>query len=99
MEPVSAIGLGASVIGTIDVITRSINALRKLQQRWKSTDMTIGLLLGQLSTLKAALDQISNWITQSLEGVPENYQMVIDLEASLDSCNILVSIMASYISD
>ncbi|KAK4690330.1 hypothetical protein P7C71_g6437, partial [Lecanoromycetidae sp. Uapishka_2] len=98
-DPVTAIGLGASVIGTIDVVTRTISGLRKLQQRWKSADMTVSLLLGQLSTLKAALDQISSWISNSLDGVPENYQMVIDLEMSLDSCNILVSVMDTYVSE
>lgn len=61
--------------------------------------MIVGALLGQLSTLKAALDQIRQWVQRSLAGVPENYQMAMDLEASLDSCKVLVSIMDSYISE
>ena len=60
MEPISAIGLGASVIGTLDIVTRTTSALRQLQQRWKSADMTVSLLVAELTTLKAVLNQISD---------------------------------------
>jgi len=99
MEPVSAIALGASVIGIFDVVTRTISALRKLQQRWISANMTVGALLGQLSTLKAALGQIAKWIETSLVDSIQHHQLVIDLGASLDSCSILVSVMDGYLSE
>jgi len=98
MEPISAIGLGASVISTIDVVTRTISALRRLQQIWKSADMTVGAFLGQLSTLNAALGQIANWIEQSLAGAIQYHQLVMDLETSLDSCSSLIAVMDGYLS-
>ena len=99
MDPVSAIGIGAPIIGTIDVVIRTISALRKLQERWKATDRTIISLLGQLGTLKAALLQISDWVSHSFEGKFQHHQLVMALEASIESCQLLLSIMDSLRAD
>ncbi len=99
MDPVSVIGLGASIVGIIDVVTRTLTSLRQLQQRWKKADLTVGLLVSQLTTLKAALNQISDWVNQRLEGAIQHHQLVIDLESSMESCNMLVSLMDGSISE
>lgn len=89
MDPVSAIGLAGSIVGIIDVAARSISALRALQQRWKTADLTISLLISQLTTLRAALNQIKEWISTSLNA-NYHYQLVMDLGASLESCESLL---------
>ena len=89
MDPVSAIGLAGSIVGIIDVAARSISALRALQQRWKVADLTISLLISQLTTLRAALNQIKEWISTSLDA-SYHYQLVMDLGASLESCETLL---------
>ena len=99
MDPVSIIGLGAAVIGTTDVVTRAIASLRRLQQQWKSADMTVGLLVSQLTALKAALSQISCWIDQSFEGEIQYHQLVMDLQLSVQSCTFLVSLMDGRLSE
>ena len=89
MDPVSAVGLAGSIVGIVDVAARSISALRALQQRWKVADLTISLLISQLTTLKAALTQIKDWISTSLNA-NYHYQLVMDLGASLESCETLL---------
>ncbi len=89
MDPVSVIGLVGSIVGIIDVSTRAISALRALQQRWKIADLKISLLISQLTTLKAALSQIEEWISTSLN-VTQHYQLILDLESSLESCETLL---------
>ena len=89
MDPISALGLAGSVVGLIDVAARSINALRALQRRWKAADLTINLLISQLTTLRAALNQIEEWITAS-PNANQHYQLIIDLGATLESCEILL---------
>jgi hypothetical protein len=98
MEPLSILGLGTSIVQTIDVIARTISALRGLQRRWKSTDMTISQLIGLLNTLKAALNQISGWVSGSLEDTPQYYRLVMDLLAATESCNVLISFLDDYVS-
>ena len=61
--------------------------------------MTVNSLLGQLSTLKTALLQISDWVSRSLEGKVQHHQMVMNLEASIESCQLLVSIMDSLLAE
>ncbi|MCJ1265924.1 hypothetical protein MMC22_005806 [Lobaria immixta] len=58
-----AIGLAGSVASIVDILAKSVNFLLNLQTKYKQADLTVSLLIGQLSTLKAALNQISEWIT------------------------------------
>lgn len=97
MDPVSAIGLASSLLGIIDVAARSISALRALQQRWKVADLTISLVISQLTTLKAALNQIKEWISTSLNSI-QHYQLVMDLGASLESCETLLHFIDGQLS-
>jgi hypothetical protein len=88
MDPVSAIGLTAAVISSIDACTRGFTPLLSLQSRYQQTDLTIRILLTQLSTLKAALVQISEWIHKIHDAFP--YDHVLDLHISLDGSKFLV---------
>lgn len=89
MDAVSAIGLAGSIVGIIEVAARTVSTLRALQQRWKTADLTISLLISQMTTLKAALSQIEDWISTSLSLI-QHHQLVMDLEASLESCETLL---------
>lgn len=98
MEVIASIGFATSIIQTTDVVARTINTLRKLQVRWKSTDLMVAQLIGHLATLKAALNQISNWVSGNVGKCPQNHQLTIDLEASIQSCHTLVSFMEDFLS-
>jgi hypothetical protein len=87
------------VVGIVDVISRTIKSLQALRERWETADLTITLLIAQLSTLKAALNQVAKWISSSLAGVPQHHQLIIDLDLSLSSCNALISLMDRRISE
>lgn len=64
-----------------------------LQARYKRANLTLSLLIGQLSTLKAALNHISEWIDESLDTIPAQQQLVIDLTTSLKCCKVLILTM------
>ena len=55
--------------------------------------MTVSLLVAQLTTLKAALNQISDWVSQRLKSEVQHHQLVMDLESSMQSCNLFASLM------
>ena len=98
MDPLSAVGLVGSIISIVDVVTRSISSLRTLHGRWKSADLTVSLLIGQLTTLKAALDQISQWMSSNLNSSSQHHQLTIDMTSSLQSCEALISFLNDHIS-
>jgi len=98
MEPLSIVGAVSSIVTIVEVATRCISSLRALQQRWTGADWTVNLLVGQLVTLKAALDQIREWSAENLSTEPQHHQLVMDLDTSLESCRILISVIDSHVS-
>lgn len=98
MEPVSAVGLSASLISCVKIITSSINSLLALQTKFRQADLTVQLLLGQLSTLRAALNEICQWINVSLIDVPQHEQLALDLTTSIEGCNVLLLILSDRIA-
>ena len=92
------IGLAGSVLGIVNVITKSIKILRKLQLQWQGADWTISSLLGQLSTLKLALTEITNWISLDLAADAQHHQLADGLCTSLDCCRTLTSFLDAHIS-
>ena len=98
MEALSILGTTSSIISILDVASRCIKSLRAFKQHWDDADMTINLLVGQISTLKAALEQISNWMSTSVNAAPQHHQLLIHLEQSLYSCRILISFTNDHTS-
>ena len=90
MDPVTATSLAGSVVSIVDVLARSVSFLANLQTKYKRADLTVSLLIGQLSTLRAALNQISEWITSNLAALHLNEQLVSDLTISINGCEFLV---------
>ncbi|MCJ1314931.1 hypothetical protein MMC15_000245 [Xylographa vitiligo] len=94
MDPVSIAGLAASVLSIVNVIAKNVNALSTLQAKHSNADLSVFLLIGQLSTLKAALGLISVWIkTAGLAAKSEHLQLVEDLRVALNGCEVLILIL------
>ena len=94
MDPVSIVALTHTALSIVNVIAKNINALSILQARYRNADLSVFLLIGQLSTLKAALGQISEWIkVEGLAAQSEHLQLVEDLNVALNGCQILISIL------
>lgn len=98
MEPISAVGLTASLLGCVKIITSGINSLLALQTKFRQADLTVQLFLGQLLTLRAALNQVCEWITVSLVGDLRHEQLVSDLTISIEGCKVLLSILGDHIA-
>ncbi|KAL9118392.1 MAG: hypothetical protein Q9187_005062, partial [Circinaria calcarea] len=98
MDPFTIVGVAGAIVGVMDVITRSVRSLYHLQTMFKGSDLTISLLIGQLSTLKAALNQINEWIDTTLVNVQQRRQLVLDLNASLESCKVVIQLLDDRVS-
>lgn len=62
-----------------------------LKARYNCVDLKVSLLIGQLSTLKAALKQITEVIDASL--VVPRHQLVHDLETSVGCCEVVILVL------
>lgn len=94
MEAVSAIGLIGSVFSIADIITKSVTSLLDLQSKYKILDLKVTLLVGQLSTLKAALGHIADVMNGSLP-LSGNDQFLNDLSTSLQGCETIIAALDS----
>lgn len=89
MDAVPAIGLVGSIVSLVDVLSRSIQSLLDLRSRYQSVDRKVNLLIGQLSTLRAALNQITE-LNARLAPMPQHQQLVQNLTTSLGCCEIVI---------
>ena len=98
MDVVSIIGLTASVLGIVDVVTKSISTLRRLQSQWQDADLTASSLLGQLGTLNLALTQISEWLSLDIAGDSQHHLLTDSLCTSIECCRTLTSFLNTHLS-
>lgn len=100
MDPLSVVGAVGSILGIIDLATRSIKTLTDLQGRYTSIGLRAKILIGQLSTLNAALGQIKQVLDLLGPGNPigEDSQISLDITTSLSCCEAIMSLLDQRLS-
>ncbi|KAI9167854.1 Short chain dehydrogenase atnD [Paramyrothecium foliicola] len=96
MDPVSAVGLVGSVVGIADVIAKSVRGLLDLQSRYKSADLKVSTLIGQLSILKAALGHLGEMVNGN--SMAQYGQLFEDLSVSLFGCEAMIKALDDRLS-
>ena len=99
MDPVSVIGLLSALAQLVDMTCNVTLGLNGIRSKYKSADLTIDLLIGQLTTLKAALGQITQWVSTSLTDLSSQGQLVEDLNTSTEGCRILMLVLEHYVEE
>lgn len=92
-----ALGATASILGVVDILTRSLLKLRELQQKLKDADLTLVTLIGELTATKAALKQLHNCVVEHAH-IEQHYDLIMDFEASLAACQLLVNVIDAKLS-
>src|ERR1700761_4820387 len=98
MDPVSVAGILGSCGSITELIVKFIKTLRETQEQFKRANLTISLLVSPLTTLKAALGQLEEWISETFATSPQHYQFVMDTETAVTSCSLIISFMDEPIS-
>lgn len=88
MEFASVLGIAASAANIIELSTSCISSLQALRASYKISELNVQVSVTQLSTLKAALMQISAWQREGTESFPPHLGMELNL--SLHSCKTLI---------
>lgn len=90
MDPLSLVG---AIAGIVSVVAKATLSLSGLKSRYKIADIKVSLLIGQLSTLKAALTQVKYLV----ENVSLGPQLFDDLSTSLSSLWIIISALGNQL--
>ena len=95
--PLTVIGAAASVASIVELLGKTISALHTLHSRWKEADLTFSNLISQLTTLKIALNKLQEWMDADID--EPHHQLVMDLEASVTYCRMLVRRIDTEVED
>jgi guanine nucleotide-binding protein G(i) subunit alpha len=96
-DPLTIIGAAASVANIVELLGKTVGTLHTLHGRWKEADFTFVNLITQLTALKAALSKLQEWMDTDVD--EPHHQLVMDLEASVTCCRMLVRRMDSEVED
>ncbi|CZR66446.1 uncharacterized protein PAC_16347 [Phialocephala subalpina] len=96
-DPLTIIGATASVASIVELLGKTVSALHTLHSRWKEADFTFINLITQLTALKVALSKLKEWMDTDMD--EPHHQLVMDLEASVNCCRMLVRRMDSEVED
>ena len=92
MDPVSAsLGIVGSLLTIADVVTRSVNRLSTLKAKYRRASLSVTVLLGQLCTIQAVLEQLTNLQKSNrLNLTSSTLDLGPALTTSLDACGIII---------
>jgi hypothetical protein len=96
-DPLNVIGAAASVASIVELLGKTIRGLHTLHRRWKEADFTFSNLISQLTTLKVALNKLQEWMDADID--EPHHQLVMDLEASVTYCRMLVRRIDTEVDD
>ena len=86
-----------STAGTIaTTITYTIKTLSELRGQYKDAELRIRLLIGELSTVKSALNQINDW-SDYLDDTHKQADVVNGLKVSLEGCKLAMDALADEV--
>jgi hypothetical protein len=94
MDPISCAGICGSIIVTI---TKTVQTLSNIRDKFTDADVTIRLLITELSTVKAALSQIQDWAKYNSSDSPKQHELVGAFNISLDGCKIAMEALQEEI--
>ena len=91
MDPISAVGLLSSVISIAQLVTHAARRLSMLKTKYRQADLTVSLLIGQLCTMEAALNQLAEFQQpDSVRLAASRSDMQTALSTSIDGCRFLI---------
>jgi hypothetical protein len=98
MDPATFIGTLASAGAIVAAITRVAHTLARLRGRFQEADLTLRLLLAELSAVKAALVQIEDWANFNSSNGPVQEELATGFSMSLDGCQIAVDLLGEEVT-
>jgi hypothetical protein len=99
MDPISIIGVASASAQIAQFITQTIQGLCTLRGKFKDADMTIRLLIAELSTIRAAVSQLRDWAEWNSSDSPKETEYMIGLEVALEGCHAAMEVLAEEITE
>ncbi|KAH0565605.1 hypothetical protein GP486_000993 [Trichoglossum hirsutum] len=99
MDPVSILGVIGASSTIVARIAATVHSLNEVRRRFHEADITIGLLISELTTVKAAVIQIGDWAKYNFAGGPIQADLGITFQESLEGCSIAMQVLNDEVQD
>jgi hypothetical protein len=99
MDPITILGVLSASFQIAQYIGQTIHGLSTLRGKFKDADTTIRLLIGELSTIRAAVSQIRDWAKWNYNDSPKEEEYLKGLEVALDGCQAAMEVLAEEVAD
>ena len=94
-DPITIFSTAGAAASIVAALGSTIEAFQKAFLEWKDADFTIHTWITQLTTLRAAVNKILEWLTGETE---LHHQLIMDLDGSLSCCQTMIRKMDSKLS-
>ena len=98
MDPISAFGLVAGAFQVTSLITDTAQGLSTLRGRFRDADLTIHLLIVELTTIKSAIAQLHDWSVFNSKGGHDQREYIADLDVALDGCQAIMDVLSEEVA-
>lgn len=99
MDPISIVGVASASVQIAQLIAQTIQGLCTLRGKFKEAHTTIRLLIGELSTIRAAVSQLRDWAQWNANDSPKEEEYMSGLQVALEGCQTAMEVLAEEIKD
>jgi hypothetical protein len=99
MDPISIVGVVSASVQIAQLIAQTIQGLSTLRGKFKEANTTIRLLIGELSTIRAAVSQLRDWAQWNANDSPKEEEYMKGLQVALEGCQTAMEVLAEEIKD
>lgn len=95
----AAVGLVAAIGSAITIVSKTILSLNTARLKFSEADLTVELLVGQLYTVRTALNQVQAFVRESsISEDDQHEEFATDLCVAVEHCKLLVQHIDDQIS-
>jgi hypothetical protein len=99
MDPISIVGVASAAAQIAQCIAQTIQGLCTLRGKFKDANTTIRLLIGELSTIQAAVSQLRDWAEWNANDSPKEEEYMKGLKVALQGCQVAMEVLAEEVKD
>jgi hypothetical protein len=92
MDPISISEVLSATVQIASFIGETIQGLAILKEKLKDTDISIRMLIGQLSSIRSSIGQLHDWAEYNSNDSPKETDYLKGLNITLDGCMQLLFI-------
>lgn len=99
MDPLSALGAISGALQVAQIIGQTIAGLSTLRGKYQNADITIRSMIGELTTIKAALIQLHDWTNYNAEISSSHREYEESVTVAIVGCSEIMEVLSGKVAE